>query len=91
MLAVLDMKLEEKIAGIKRTQELEITNLKRMMLAQIDTNLPRQMEPQSRQEGAPSSRSNQEERKLSYNPIRGPRSNQKVPHLNFNNAGQQAA
>lgn len=40
MLAILDLKLEEKIGEIKKTQEAEITNIKRMMMNQIDSDLP---------------------------------------------------
>jgi predicted nucleic acid-binding Zn-ribbon protein len=40
MLAILDLKLEEKIREIKKNQEAEIGNIKRMMINQIDSDLP---------------------------------------------------
>lgn len=85
MLAILDLKLGEKIQEIKKNQEQEISNIKRMMMNQIDTDLPLQIEQthSASKEGqlgpAPP-----EERKTSlYNPIRGPKSNAKVPPINF--------
>ena len=83
LLAALDYKLEEKVLEIKKNQEAEINNIKRMMLKQLETDMPLQI---------PSKSSNQEPRKeLQYIGIRGRKNQQKVPPINFgeNCAGPQ--
>lgn len=80
----MDLKLEEKIEEIRRNQEIEINNIKRMMTKQMETDLPLQMDK------IPSNLRNHhtEEKKVQYNPIRGrqhPVTGQKVPPINLNN------
>lgn len=89
LLAALDYKLEEKVQEIKKNQEVEINNIKRMMLKQLETDMPLQMQSKSSNHGAENA---QEQRKeLRYIPIRGRKNQQKVPPINLgeNNGDMQ--
>lgn len=43
LVAALDFKLEEKFQALKKTQEAEIRNMKRMLLKQSQSDMPLQM------------------------------------------------
>ena len=48
MLAALDLKLEEKIRDLKQSQEAEICNLRKLVLARRDIDLPLKVEAHQR-------------------------------------------
>lgn len=45
LFAALDYKLEEKFLDLKKNQEAEMRNMKRMLLKQVQSDLPLQIEP----------------------------------------------
>ena len=89
LLAALDYKLEEKVQEIKKNQEVEINNIKRMMLKQLESDMPLQMQSKSSHHSVENAQ--EQSKELCFIPIRGRKNQQKVPPINLgeNNGDMQ--
>lgn len=86
LFAALNFKLEEKFRDLKKNQEAEIRNMKRMLLKQSQSDLPLQIQPKPERKSADSGSQPQEATK--HVSIRGPaqHSQQRVPPIAFSDS-----